>query len=255
MDLIKTRVQLQVSSGFIQTARQVISESGARGLYRGLLPNILGVMPEKAVKLGVNDYLRDVITPDRREETGAAQALGRATTGLVQTTITNPYEAIKIHMQAHDGGRGASVMSIARRLGVRGLYNGFVVCNVRDVPYNVIFFPTYIFTKRCLTDETGTVSQLAIITSGVLAGMIGAVFCTPADVVKTRLQSPGSNYASIADCARQTYADGGLRQFFRGAVARASISGPLYGVALLCFELQKKYFRTRYLDRSVPLHA
>ena len=38
---------------------QVIRHEGFFGLYRGLLPQFLGVAPEKAIKLTVNDLMRD----------------------------------------------------------------------------------------------------------------------------------------------------------------------------------------------------
>ena len=38
--------------------------SGLLGLYRGLLPQIVGVAPEKAIKLTMNDFVRDKFTRD-----------------------------------------------------------------------------------------------------------------------------------------------------------------------------------------------
>jgi hypothetical protein len=42
--------------------RTVIAKEGAIGLYRGLVPQLVGVAPEKAIKLTVNDLLRDMFT-------------------------------------------------------------------------------------------------------------------------------------------------------------------------------------------------
>ena len=41
------------------TVWQVIRHEGVFGLYRGLLPQLMGVAPEKAIKLTVNDFVRD----------------------------------------------------------------------------------------------------------------------------------------------------------------------------------------------------
>lgn len=38
---------------------QVIRHEGVLGLYRGLVPQLIGVAPEKAIKLTVNDFVRD----------------------------------------------------------------------------------------------------------------------------------------------------------------------------------------------------
>lgn len=43
-------------------ARKVIRHEGIFGLYRGLLPQLVGVCPEKAIKLTMNDFVRDKLT-------------------------------------------------------------------------------------------------------------------------------------------------------------------------------------------------
>lgn len=42
--------------------KKVIRHEGILGLYRGLVPQLLGVAPEKAIKLTVNDFIRDKCT-------------------------------------------------------------------------------------------------------------------------------------------------------------------------------------------------
>jgi hypothetical protein len=46
-------------SGPLDCARQIIAREGFKGLYRGLKVNFIGVMPEKAIKLAVNDACRN----------------------------------------------------------------------------------------------------------------------------------------------------------------------------------------------------
>lgn len=55
--------------------RTVIAKEGAIGLYRGLVPQLVGVAPEKAIKLTVNDLLRDMFT--NRDKVGGAPLSGR----------------------------------------------------------------------------------------------------------------------------------------------------------------------------------
>ena len=52
---------LRVSSPvqkYLDCAMKVVRHEGIIGLYRGLLPQLVGVAPEKAIKLSVNDLLR-----------------------------------------------------------------------------------------------------------------------------------------------------------------------------------------------------
>lgn len=68
IDLVKTRMQNQRTGSLIGEVayknsidcfKKVVRHEGALGLYRGLLPQLMGVAPEKAIKLTVNDLLRD----------------------------------------------------------------------------------------------------------------------------------------------------------------------------------------------------
>lgn len=66
IDLVKTRMQNQRSQrvgerlyvNSIDCAKKVIRNEGFRGLYSGVLPQLVGVAPEKAIKLTVNDLVR-----------------------------------------------------------------------------------------------------------------------------------------------------------------------------------------------------
>lgn len=49
---------------FVVSVYSHLFSSGLLGLYRGLLPQIIGVAPEKAIKLTMNDFVRDKFTKD-----------------------------------------------------------------------------------------------------------------------------------------------------------------------------------------------
>jgi len=71
IDLVKTRMQNQRTIGPVgelayrnswDCCKKVIRHEGILGLYRGLVPQLLGVAPEKAIKLTMNDLVRDKFT-------------------------------------------------------------------------------------------------------------------------------------------------------------------------------------------------
>lgn len=70
IDLVKTRMQNQRSTrvgerlynNSIDCARKVIRNEGFLGLYSGVIPQLIGVAPEKAIKLTVNDLVRGHFT-------------------------------------------------------------------------------------------------------------------------------------------------------------------------------------------------
>ena len=256
VDLVKTRLQLLTkaaaaagtgassssSIGISHVCRDVYARYGISGFYRGLGTTAVMIAPEKAIKLGVNDYLRDLFCDyDRTKETVMEQVSAGALTGIVQVVATNPMEVLKIRLQTSEAVK-SSTLAVVKELGPRGLYNGSAVTLMRDVPYNVVFFMTYIQLKRSLTSPDGNVTRNCIFGSGVAAGVVAAWAGTPMDVVKSRIQMKDSPYRSGAlDCARRLYSEGGYHIFFRGAIPRMAVQGPLYGISLLFFELQNQY--------------
>lgn len=44
---------------------KVVKNEGILGLYRGLVPQLIGVAPEKAIKLAMNDLCRSIFKDDK----------------------------------------------------------------------------------------------------------------------------------------------------------------------------------------------
>lgn len=58
--------------------KKVIRHEGILGLYRGIVPQLLGVAPEKAIKLTVNDFVRDKFMDKRGNISKWAEILAGA---------------------------------------------------------------------------------------------------------------------------------------------------------------------------------
>jgi hypothetical protein len=285
--MIKTRLQNQTRSATGQLkyrngfdcARKLLAEEGLRGFYRGMPANLIGITPEKAIKLAVNDYTRYyfALSEYRKKEAAGATNLrfdtdslpiwqgmvAGASAGLCQVVVTNPMEVTKINSQMavmHAKATGQPVQSswsIVKELGLKGLYRGTPATLLRDVPFSFIFFPLSSVWKKMIADRDrarggdGKVPIAHVFVSGVVAGSVAAFSVTPADVIKTRLQTRRAvqagevQYKGIADVARHVYHTGGLTAFFRGGIQRVMIVSPLFGITLLVYEAQQRYLASK----------
>lgn len=70
-----------------------------------------------------------------------------------------------------------------------GLYRGFGITIMREIPFTMIQFPLYEAMKRWRADRTGRakVNAFEAGVCGCIAGGVGAGFTTPLDVLKTRI--------------------------------------------------------------------
>lgn len=103
IDLVKTRMQNQRSGPIVgelayrnswDCLKKVIRHEGILGLYRGLVPQLLGVAPEKAIKLTVNDLVRDKLT----DKQGNIPRWGEALAGACVRTFLITFHHFLLHV-------------------------------------------------------------------------------------------------------------------------------------------------------------
>lgn len=261
IDLVKTRMQNQRTGSYIgelmyrnswDCASKVIRHEGLFGLYRGLLPQLVGVCPEKAIKLTVNDFVRDKLTSGKGEIPAWAEILAGGCAGGSQVMFTNPLEIVKIRLQvAGEIASAAKVRAwtVIKDLGIRGLYKGSRACFLRDIPFSAIYFPTYAHCKLKFADEMGHNGPGSLLVSAMIAGVPAAYLVTPADVIKTRLQVAArqgqTTYSGVLDACRKIWKEEGGQAFWKGGPARVFRSAPQFGFTLLTYEILQRLF---YID-------
>ncbi|XP_032235901.1 mitochondrial glutamate carrier 1 isoform X2 [Nematostella vectensis] len=229
LDLCKTRLQNQGSGqriykNFLDVMWKVVRNEGPRGLYKGMGVNVVLVNPEKAIKLAVNDQLRQKFGGRMHILPLHLEMIAGAAAGCCQVAVTTPMEMLKIQMQM--AGRHAttatansslvgsssstkahisrsygtasvavprSAFQIAKDLlltkGISGIYKGLGATLARDIPFSCIYFPLFAYLNLKSIDMHGGKPPLIYcLGAGCLAGMTASVAVNPLDVIKTRLQ-------------------------------------------------------------------
>ncbi|KAI0718952.1 mitochondrial carrier [Cerioporus squamosus] len=268
IDLVKTRMQNQRSTvvgqllykNSLDCVRKVFRNEGFLGFYRGLGPQLIGVAPEKAIKLTVNDFIRSrAMDPETGRISLGWELVAGGSAGGCQVIFTNPLEIVKIRLQIQgeaaklEGAVPKGAGHIIRSLGLLGLYKGASACLLRDIPFSAIYFPAYAHLKKDIFNEGYNGKQLSFfetLTSAAVAGMPAAYFTTPADVVKTRLQVEArtgqTHYKGLVDAFVKIYREEGFKAFFKGGPARIIRSSPQFGFTLVAYEYLHKYMPFPY---------
>ncbi|CAK7892760.1 mitochondrial aspartate-glutamate transporter Agc1p [[Candida] anglica] len=272
IDLVKTRMQAQrhkaVYKNSFDCFKKIIANEGLKGLYSGLGAQLVGVAPEKAIKLTVNDLVRKIGTDENGHISMNWEILAGMCAGACQVIFTNPLEIVKIRLQmqgnntkvVNAGGPSNEIPlkrltagKIVKQLGIKGLYKGASACLLRDVPFSAIYFPTYANLKKYLFNfdpQSPTakhkLDSWQLLVAGALAGAPSAFFTTPADVIKTRLQieskSTETKYHGIRHAASTILKEEGFGAFFKGSIARVFRSSPQFGFTLASYELLQNLF-------------
>ncbi|KAG4305402.1 hypothetical protein PORY_000958 [Pneumocystis oryctolagi] len=275
IDLVKTRVQnvrtkkvgQMLYKNSFDCVRKVLKNEGILGLYSGLGLQLVGVVPEKAIKLTVNDLVRSLTKDNDGNIKLYWEILAGASAGGCQVFCLlfinlqiKPLEIVKIRLQVQgelinttENVPRRSAFWIIRDLGLRGLYKGVAACLLRDIPFSAIYFPVYSHLKKDCFKESAE-KKLGIwehLVSGAIAGMPAAYLATPADVIKTRLQVEArkgeTNYKGIRHAFSTIIKEEGFTALFKGGPARVFRSSPQFACTLAVYEtLQTLFSKYKY---------
>ncbi|KAF8917671.1 mitochondrial carrier domain-containing protein [Mucidula mucida] len=259
-DLTKTRLQTAGSgtyTGALDVVKKTVAKDGITGMYRGMVPPLLGVTPIFAVSFWAYDTSKLLIfalTPKRTSESLSVVELATAgfLSAIPSTIVTAPVERAKVLLQVQ--GQGGSehkykgVVDVIRHLykegGIRSIYRGSVATIARDGPGSAAYFAAYEVTKKALTPAGSSPSELnlgAVIFAGGMAGVAMWSLAIPPDVIKSRIQSaPTGTYSGFMDCARKTIAADGVAALWKGFAPAMARAFPANAATFLGVEASRK---------------
>lgn len=259
-DLTKTRLQTAAPgayTGAVDVVKQILARDGVRGMYRGMVPPLLGVTPIFALSFWAYDASKKLILsakPNRKSDvlsTGELAAAGFMS-AVPTTLVTAPVERAKVLLQIQgQGGSGrqyTGVLDVMKHLykegGMRSIFRGSFATLARDGPGSAAYFAAYEVTKKALTPAGATPADLnlgAIIFAGGTAGVAMWAIAIPPDVLKSRLQSaPTGTYSGFMDCARKTIAQDGVAALWKGFGPAMGRAFPANAATFLGVEASRK---------------
>ncbi|XP_061548996.1 electrogenic aspartate/glutamate antiporter SLC25A12, mitochondrial-like isoform X2 [Phycodurus eques] len=212
IDLVKTRMQNQRSTGSLvgelmyknsfDCAKKVLRYEGFFGFYRGLIPQIIGVAPEKAIKLTMNDLVRDKFTTVDGSIPLAAEILAGGCGAKACFLRDIPFSAIYFPVYAH------TKEMLADDEGKVGALQLLAAGAIAGVPAASLMTPADVIKTR----------------------------------LQVAARAGQTTYNGVIDCFRKILKEEGFRAFWKGAGARVFRSSPQFGVTLVTYELLQRWF-------------
>ncbi|ONK71853.1 uncharacterized protein A4U43_C04F13060 [Asparagus officinalis] len=196
-------------------------------------------------------------------------ALAGALAGTLVSLCLFPMDTVKTVIQAQGTGQKSScdiLRTIISERGVLGLYRGIASNIASAAPISAIYTYTYESVKGVLVPSlpkfytyeslkqlfltsskpNASLSTLQTLVCGGLAGSTAALFTTPFDVVKTRLQTqvPGSlvKYDGVLHALQEIAREEGLQGLYRGLTPRLAIYISQGAIFFASYEFLKAIF-------------
>ncbi|KAL1809849.1 hypothetical protein DCAR_0729487 [Daucus carota subsp. sativus] len=220
----------------------LLKEQGAKGLYKGWAPTMLGYGAQGAFKYGFYEFFKkyysDIAGPEYAAKYKTLIYLaGSASSEFIADIALCPFEAVKVRVQTQpDFAKGLSdgLPKIVKSQGIRGLFKGIGPLWGRQIPYTMMKFTSYemivdLLYKHAIPtpkDQCSKPLQLGVsFAGGYLAGILCAVVSHPADNLVSFLNN--SQGATISDAVKKL---GLWGLFTRGLPLRILMIGSLTGV-------------------------
>ena len=225
---------------------------GWRALFKGLGPNLIGVVPARAINFwaygnGKRFYAEQFFAG---QDVAGAHLLAAATAGIITGTATNPIWLVKTRLQLDkehakgSGGQGRMyknawdcVVKTVRHEGIRGLYRG-LTASYLGVSESTLQWMLYEQAKKSLARRhqdlvlsgrepntwDKTVEWTGKLTAAGGAKFVAALITYPHEVVRTRLrQAPVDasgrvKYTGLWSCFTTVFKEEGMASLYGGLV-------------------------------------
>ncbi|XP_061348677.1 uncharacterized protein LOC133294044 isoform X2 [Gastrolobium bilobum] len=257
IDTIKTVIQSchAEQRSLFYIGKSIVSDRGLPGLYRGITTNIACSAPISAVYTFTYESVKAALLPYLpKEYYSFAHCVGGGCASIATSFIFTPSERVKQQMQVGSHYRNCweGLIGIIRNGGFPSLYAGWGAVLCRNVPHSIIKFYTYESMKQVMPSSIQP-NMFQTLVCGGLAGSTAALFTTPFDVIKTRLQTqiPGSRnqYDSVLHALYKISKSEGLKGLYRGLMPRLIMYMSQGSLFFASYEFFKRVFS---LEASHP---
>lgn len=278
LDVVKTRLQAQGTlgknlkyQGFLNTFQTIIREEGARGLYRGLIPTMIGYLPTWTIYFTVYErakrFYPSFLKKYNIENPSVIHFFSALTAGMTSSIAVNPVWVVKTRLMVQNGqekkneiyykGTIDAFRKMYKGEGIRAFYSGLVP-SLFGLLHVGIHFPVYEKLKSVLhcnlnSEEHGSTLKLwRLIAASSVSKMIASTITYPHEILRTRMQlrqdkgKPKSLLKTISSIFRNE----GMRGFYAGYFTNLARTLPASAVTLVSFE----YFKTYLLEMSGKLN-
>lgn len=279
LDVIKTRLQVhglpKLTNGNVRgslivgSLEQIFQKEGLRGMYRGLSPTVLALLPNWAVYFTMYEQLKSFLCSEDKNHhlSVGANVIAAAAAGAATTIATNPLWVVKTRLQTQGMRAGvvpyrstlSALSRIAHEEGIRGLYSGLVPA-LAGISHVAIQFPTYEKIKMYLAEQGNTSMDKLSARDVAVASSVSKIFAStltyPHEVVRSRLQEQGHHsekrYSGVVDCIKRVFQQDGLPGFYRGCATNLLRTTPAAVITFTSFEMIHRFLVSYFPPNPQP---
>ncbi|ODQ68148.1 mitochondrial carrier [Nadsonia fulvescens var. elongata DSM 6958] len=257
-------------SDTIQILRSVYKQEGSRALFKGLGPNLVGVIPARSINFFTYGVGKEFISSrfNNGQESTWVHLLAAINAGFFTSTATNPIWLIKTRLQLDKSEGGVKqyknsldcLVKVIKAEGAKGLYKGLSASYLGSAESTIQWvlyeqMKSFIRQKEIARQQAGVKASAVdkffewAAQSGAagMAKLLASMITYPHEVVRTRLrQAPLGDgkpkYTGLIQCFRLVIAEEGFWSMYGGLTPHLLRTVPNSIIMFGTFELIVKLF-------------
>ncbi|XP_057313122.1 solute carrier family 25 member 36-like [Hydractinia symbiolongicarpus] len=180
--------------------KHMVKTEGIGALYKGLVPNLIGIAPSRAIYFSVYTKTKTFLTSTHLSNSSWTHMLSALSASWLTSTMTNPIWFLKTRLQLDMTSTGKRrplvevIKEVFQNEGIRGFYRGLSASYI-GAAETMVYFVLYEKLKIFLTDVKvldEKLTSIDYITAAFLAKSIATVSVYPHEVARTRLRQESS---------------------------------------------------------------
>lgn len=234
----KTQLQLNRGNADFKIMRHIMSEGF--GIYRGLVPMLIGAPIQGLLRFGSLDFMNNQFRDENGKVGRAAGFAAGISAGCLESLlVVTPMETIKTRLIHSGKGLADGVSYVVKKDGVGGLYKGLFPTMAKSCSNQALRF--FIFNEyKSIIIGNRPEYELSVweaLLGGMTAGCLGACGNTPFDTIKTRMQGlEAGRYSGLGNCALTMVKEEGVFSLWKGLSARLMRVVPGQGIIFCSYE-------------------
>lgn len=243
--------------GIMSCFRNIIASEGVGALFKGLLPNLVGVAPSRAVYFSMYAKAKGFLNDSKaiNSDTPLVHLISAAFAGFSASTCTSPLWVIKTRMQLNDHqvSTFTCAKEIYQRNGLRAFYRG-ITASYYGLAETAIHLVLYEEVKRSFASSRYQSSDLhhsdanpmrlfvEYMCAGAISKTIATCIAYPHEVARTRMREEGARSVKFWPTLGWVYREEGVRGLYRGLGVQLIRQIPNTAIMMATYEAVLYFF-------------
>ncbi|KAF8776885.1 solute carrier family 25 member 36-A-like isoform X2 [Argiope bruennichi] len=243
-------VSRQPTIGIWRCLKHIVETEGAKALFKGLGPNLVGVAPSRAIYFCTYSHTKNFCNERLTPDTPIVHICSAASAGFMSCSLTNPIWFVKTRLQLDQRTYGSvstiqCIRDIYNSKGILGFYKG-ITASYFGISETIIHFVIYEFIKAKLkenrvknsyqSDRKSTRDFVEFMCAGAISKTCASCIAYPHEVVRTRLRQVGDKYKSFFQTLCLVFKEEGHHGLYRGLATQLVRQIPNTAIMMATYE-------------------